>query len=118
MVFAAVAGSALHRHAGCGPTAEAEQLDRERPSIGNHIYGAFGRDCGTSDGQHVMLAAISAGQWPAPVKACAIEREVSALERSLRPDFSREDARAPTAGLQSLAGPSFLHVREEREIGV
>ena len=36
---------------------------RTGQSIGNHIYGAFGRDFGTADGKRVMVAAISAGQW-------------------------------------------------------
>ena len=76
-----------------GVTAEAELLDQERPSIGNHIYGAFGRDFGTSDGERVMVAAISAGQWSALVKACAIERAVGALERSMHLDFTRESER-------------------------
>jgi 2-methylfumaryl-CoA isomerase len=76
-----------------GVTAETELLDQERPSIGNHIYGAFGRDFGTADGRRVMVAAISSGQWSALVKACAVEGEMSALERSMGLDFSRETGR-------------------------
>lgn len=44
-----------------GLLAEAELLQQERPSIGNHLYGAFGRDFGTLDGGRLMVAAISAG---------------------------------------------------------
>lgn len=40
-------------------------MHQKRPSIGNHIYGAFGRDFGTSDAQRFTVAAISAGQWSA-----------------------------------------------------
>ena len=32
-----------------------------REPIGNHLYGAFGRDFATKDGRHVMLVAISTG---------------------------------------------------------
>jgi 2-methylfumaryl-CoA isomerase len=76
-----------------GVLGEAEILDQDRPSIGNHIYGAFGRDFGTSDGRRIMVAAISSGQWAALVKACAIEEQISALEKSLGRDFRREEDR-------------------------
>jgi 2-methylfumaryl-CoA isomerase len=53
---------------------------RSRPAIGNHIYGAFGRDFATADGQRIMVAAISAGQWTGLVAACGIGAEIAALE--------------------------------------
>ncbi len=73
-----------------GITTEAELLKQDRPALGNHIYGAFGRDFATSDGKRVMVAAISAGQWTALVKACAIDNEIAELERALKLDFKRE----------------------------
>jgi 2-methylfumaryl-CoA isomerase len=73
-----------------GVLAEAELLNEDRPSIGNHIYGAFGRDFGTGDGRRVMVAGISAGQWASLVKACGVEKELAALERSMLSDFSKE----------------------------
>ncbi len=76
-----------------GVTGEAEKLDQDRPAIGNHIYGAFGRDFGTTDGKRVMVAGISSGQWAALVKACAMEREIAELEQRLRLDFRREGDR-------------------------
>lgn len=76
-----------------GLIAEAELLGRDRSAIGNHIYGAFGRDFSTIDGKRVMIAAISSGQWAALVKACAMEKEIEALERKLRLDFGRESDR-------------------------
>ena len=86
-----------------GVLAEAELLGEDRPSIGNHIYGAFGRDFGTADGKRVMVAAISAGQWASLVKACGMQREVEALESSMQRDFSNEadryDARDAIAAL-------------------
>jgi 2-methylfumaryl-CoA isomerase len=86
-----------------GIMTEAELLGQERPSIGNHIYGAFGRDFGTADGKRVMVAGISAGQWGSLVRACALEREIAALESSMQRDFSREadryDARDAIAAL-------------------
>ncbi|HET7097126.1 MAG TPA: CoA transferase [Casimicrobiaceae bacterium] len=76
-----------------GLTAEAELLDRDRPAIGNYIYGAFGRDFGTKEGARVIVAAISSGQWTALVKACAMEAEIAALERASGFDFAREAER-------------------------
>ena len=76
-----------------GTLAEAELLDRERPSIGNDLYGAFGRDFGTADGERIFVAAISLGQWKSLVKACAMEDEMKALERSTGLDFNDEAER-------------------------
>ena len=73
-----------------GVMAEAEVLGQERPSIGNHLYGAFGRDFATSDGKRVMVAAISLGQWQGLVKACGAEGAIVGLESNLGRDFLRE----------------------------
>ncbi len=73
-----------------GLIAEAELLDRDRPAIGNYIYGAFGRDFATKDGQRVMVAAISAGQWHALVKACDMETSIAELQRTSGRDFANE----------------------------
>ena len=67
-----------------GLMAEAELLGMDRPSIGNHIYGAFGRDFGTSDGQRVMVAGISASQWRALCTACELEASIAEMDDSKR----------------------------------
>lgn len=76
-----------------GVLAEAELLGQERPSIGNHLYGAFGRDFGTADGGRIMVAAISAGQWKALVACCGIAEPVDALQQRLGLDFADEAQR-------------------------
>jgi 2-methylfumaryl-CoA isomerase len=76
-----------------GVTGEAELLDQDRPAIGNHIYGAFGRDFGTADGQRIIVAGISSGQWSALVKACDAAQPLAALAQSLQLDFASEGAR-------------------------
>jgi 2-methylfumaryl-CoA isomerase len=63
-----------------GVLAEAEVLGKDRPSIGNHIYGAFGHDFGTADGRRIMASGISAGQWRSLVKACGLRSEIEAFE--------------------------------------
>ncbi len=73
-----------------GMLAEAELLDQERPSLGNYLYGAFGRDFTTSDGARLFVAAISLGQWNTLVKACQLEAQIGALASRLRKDFAKE----------------------------
>ena len=86
-----------------GVLAEAELLHQERPSIGNHLYGAFGRDFGTADGHRLMLVAISAGQWKGLVEACGIASDVEALQRrtglNLADEAQRFEARDALAAL-------------------
>ena len=76
-----------------GVLAEVELLRQERPSIGNHLYGAFGRDFGTADGQRLMVVAISAGQWKCLVAACGIAGGVAGLERRTGLDLADEACR-------------------------
>lgn len=76
-----------------GVLAEAELLHQERPSIGNHLYGAFGRDFGTSDGGRIMIAAISSGQWKALVRCCGLGESIAALQARMNLDFSDEAQR-------------------------
>lgn len=73
-----------------GLIGEAELIDEERHSIDNDIYGAFGRDFPTLDGRRVMVAAISARQWKALVKACEMGDLIAALEAQLKLNFSSE----------------------------
>lgn len=76
-----------------GVLAEAELLHEDRPSLGNDLYGAFGRDFGTADGGRIMVAAISANQWKALVQACGIAEDIAALEQRLGLDFGDEAQR-------------------------
>jgi 2-methylfumaryl-CoA isomerase len=86
-----------------GVLAEAELLQQDRPSLGNHIYGAFGRDFGTADGGRLMVAAISINQWKALVAACGIAEGVAALEArtglDCRDEVQRFEAREAIAAL-------------------
>jgi 2-methylfumaryl-CoA isomerase len=76
-----------------GVLAEAELLQQQRPSIGNHVYGAFGRDFATADGRRVMVVGISSGQWRALVDACDATQAVAALEASTGLNLSDEAQR-------------------------
>ena len=89
----ALADAAFTMLSHLGLTAEAELLVQDREALGNHIYGAFGRDFGTKDGQRVMVAGISAGQWNALVKACGIESAIADLERRTGRNLAEEGER-------------------------
>lgn len=76
-----------------GILAEADLLQQERPSIGNHLYGAFGRDFATKDDQRVMVVAISTGQWQALTRCCGIADAVESLQSRMGLDFGDEAQR-------------------------
>ncbi len=86
-----------------GVLAEAELLHQDRRAIGNHIYGAFGRDFRTADGGRLMVAAISLAQWKALVRACGIGQAIEALEQrdglDLADEVQRYHAREAIAAL-------------------
>lgn len=76
-----------------GVLTEADVLRQDRPSIGNHLYGAFGRDFGTSDGGRIMVAAISINQWKSLVAACGAGPAIDELQRRTGLDFADEAQR-------------------------
>jgi 2-methylfumaryl-CoA isomerase len=100
-----------------GMVAEAELLEAERPSLGNHVYGAFGRDFGTADGKRIMVVGISAGQWKALLRACGLEAQMRELESSLGLDFRREADRyhARERIAAAIAGWCAAHRLEDIE---
>ncbi|MDB5705538.1 MAG: mct [Sphingomonas bacterium] len=73
-----------------GYLAERQINGAARGRHGNHIYGAFGHDFATSDGRRLMVAAISAGQWQALVRATGIADMVAAHEQAQGVDLALE----------------------------
>ncbi len=67
-----------------GFMAESQLLHQERPALGNHLYGAFGRDFGTRDGRRLMVAGISAGQWRGLCEACGLGADWAAMDEDAR----------------------------------
>ncbi len=65
--------------------------DRER--IGNDLFGAFGRDFTTADGERLMIVAITPRQWSGLVDALDLGAEVTALEARLGAPLHEEGAR-------------------------
>jgi 2-methylfumaryl-CoA isomerase len=89
----ALADVALAGVANMGWLAEADELKADRPRHGNHVYGSFGVDFATKDGQHVMVVALTARQWDALRKVSNTGAVFAALEASLGVDFTTESDR-------------------------
>lgn len=65
----------------------------DRCKVGNALFGAFGRDFITADGERIMVVAITARQWSGLVSACGLERQIQMLEQQLKVSFADEGLR-------------------------
>jgi 2-methylfumaryl-CoA isomerase len=74
-----------------GQIAEVATSGADRPRLGNTLYGSFGRDFVTADGQRVMVIAITPRQWRELLDALALVQPVAALERELDVSFAHDD---------------------------
>jgi 2-methylfumaryl-CoA isomerase len=74
-----------------GQVAEVLMSGADRPRSGNDLFGAFGRDFMTSDGQRIMIVAITPRQWTGLVKALEIGEEIAALEAECGVSFKADE---------------------------
>ena len=77
--------------ANLGFVAETLQTGVQRPRMGNDLYGAFGRDFTTRDGQKLMLLCVTPRQWSKAVEALGIGAEVAAVEAELGVSFAADE---------------------------
>jgi 2-methylfumaryl-CoA isomerase len=77
--------------ANLGFVAETLASGHQRPRMGNDIYGAFGRDFTTRDGEKLMLLAITPKQWSKALEALGIAAEVAELEAQLGLSFAVDE---------------------------
>jgi 2-methylfumaryl-CoA isomerase len=77
--------------ANLGMTAEAKLAGRQRPRVGNDLFGAFGRDFLTRDGRRVMVVAITPRQWKGLLEVLGLVEAVAALEAELGVGFDRDE---------------------------
>ena len=63
----------------------------DRPRYGNALFGAFGRDFVTADGQRVMVVAITGRQWTGLVESLGLQSPVAALESALGAAFTTDE---------------------------
>jgi len=65
----------------------------DRNSVGNDIYGTFGRDFICSDGARVMIVGVSAKQWQAILNVSGQQQAIGELAQSMELDFNLEGDR-------------------------
>jgi 2-methylfumaryl-CoA isomerase len=76
-----------------GMLAEVQINDVDRPRYGNHLYGAFGRDFLTRDGERVMVVGLTAMQWSCLLEATGLSEAVAALGARLGVNLEDEGRR-------------------------
>jgi 2-methylfumaryl-CoA isomerase len=76
-----------------GLLAEAQLVQEPRARYGNFVYGTFGRDFRTGDGQYIMVVTLTPRQWRSLVAATDTADEIASLERDSRRDFLTEGDR-------------------------
>jgi 2-methylfumaryl-CoA isomerase len=77
--------------ANLGFTAETMLTGQQRPRMGNDVFGAFGRDFTTRDGEKLMLLCITPKQWSKALDVLGIAGEVAAVEAETGVSFAREE---------------------------
>ena len=76
-----------------GQIAEVAVSGKDRPKIGNSLFGAYGRDFACSDGKRVMVVAITSKQWTSLVEALAIRDQIAPLEAKLGLSFETDEGK-------------------------
>ena len=85
-----------------GQVAEVVINDEDRGRHGNYLYGSFGKDFVTSDGERVMVIALTPRHWSSLVTATGTAPAMERLERELGLDLADEGARF--AARERIAG--------------
>lgn len=86
-----LADVAIGTVANLGMLAETVMEGHDRERLGNTVYGAFGRDFVTRDGQRLMLMAITPRQWSGMVAVLGIAEEVAAIEATRGVSFAADE---------------------------
>jgi 2-methylfumaryl-CoA isomerase len=76
-----------------GMLAEVQVNGVDRPRYGNHLYGAFGRDFVTRDGERAMVVGLTDMQWGCLLKATGLGPAAAALAAELNVNLAEEGQR-------------------------
>lgn len=87
-----------------GNIGEVATSGRDRSRYGNALFGSFGHDFLTADGQRIMIVAITRRQWTGLLRVLDLEGEVEILEKRLGVDFAADE------------GERFIHRHELFEL--
>jgi 2-methylfumaryl-CoA isomerase len=89
LVKLALADVALAMVGNLGKIAEVSINDQDRAKDGNYLYGAFGRDFETLEGQRVMVVALTDSQWENLLRATELEPAFGELQKRCGLDLWR-----------------------------
>ncbi|MFC6066144.1 CoA transferase [Streptomyces ochraceiscleroticus] len=76
-----------------GYLAEAQLSSTPRERIGNYVYGTFGRDFTTADGERLMIVTLTPRHWRELLAVTGLTDAVSALGIALGADLEEESER-------------------------
>ena len=77
--------------ANLGGVAEVLYSGANRPRLGNAVYGLFGRDFVTRDGQRTMIVVVTPRQWANLVAALELGEAVASIETARGVSFATDD---------------------------
>lgn len=77
--------------ANLGGIAEVLYSGENRPRLGNAVYGLFGRDFVTRDGQRTMIVVVTHRQWANLLGALELGDAVAAIEAARGVSFAKDD---------------------------
>jgi len=111
-----LADAALWMVGNLGHIAEVEVSGADRPAFGNDLFGAFGRDFPTADGERIYVVAITRQQWRALVEATGIGGEMAALEAREGVDLDAEGDRFAHRGAVAAQVAPWIAARTLTEL--
>lgn len=77
--------------ANLGGVAEVLYGGANRPRLGNAVYGLFGRDFVTADGQRTMIVVVTPRQWANLIAALGLGEAIAAVEAARGVSFTTDD---------------------------
>lgn len=89
----------------------------ERPKYGNALYGAYGQDFLTKDGERVMVVALTNRQWRGLCKVTGLGEAMDALGTRLGRDLSQEGERFEARSDITTVLEPWFRERTMAEIG-
>jgi 2-methylfumaryl-CoA isomerase len=92
-VTVALADVAVATMSHLGFVADVAMNGRSRLRDGNYLYGSFGCDFATSNGERVMIVALTERHWHKLIEVTGIGGAIAALETSLKVDLNIEEDR-------------------------
>lgn len=74
-----------------GGIAEVLYSGENRPRLGNAVYGLFGRDFVTRDGERTMIVVVTPRQWANLILALGLGDAVASIEATRGVSFAKDD---------------------------